>query len=269
MTGGTSAEALALRIETTEARGPWCDEAISPMPESTLVLEACCGGLLVFAGADSPLTRGRGVGMGAAVTPADVDRLEAFFLSRGARVTLQVCPFAHPSLFEELARRGYRFVEIEHVSTRALEQGFSPAPLPSGIEVRATTPDEATLWATTVARGFADDDSASAETIAAGTAMIRTRGALCFLAFAGGEAAGAGAMTMRDGLASLFATSVRAPFRRRGVQAALLDARLALAARSGCDLATVTTSPGSPSQRNVERRGFRVVYSRTWLERAG
>ncbi len=38
-------------------------------------------------------------------------------------------------------------------------------------------------------------------------------------------------------------------FRRRGVQSALVARRLADAAAAGCELATVTTQPGSKSQR--------------------
>jgi len=53
--------------------------------------------------------------------------------------------------------------------------------------------------------------------------------------------------------------------RRRGVQSALLAARLEDAARRGCDLAVVTTQPGSKSQENVQRQGFELVYARAVL----
>ena len=49
--------------------------------------------------------------------------------------------------------------------------------------------------------------------------------------------------------------------------AALHHARLALARRSGCDLAAQGAQPGSTSQRNAERRGFRVIYTRAFLVR--
>jgi ribosomal protein S18 acetylase RimI-like enzyme len=51
--------------------------------------------------------------------------------------------------------------------------------------------------------------------------------------------------------------------RRRGAQQALLDARLRAAAARGCDLAMVVTAAGSASQRNSERNGFKVAYTRT------
>jgi len=94
-----------------------------------------------------------------------------------------------------------------------------------------------------------------------------TEGVTCFLASIDGQPAGGGAVSFRDGTASLFSTSVLPGFRRRGVQTALLQARLAAAAAAGCDLATVMTSPGSSSQRNVQRSGFAVAYTRLVVAR--
>ena len=51
------------------------------------------------------------------------------------------------------------------------------------------------------------------------------------------------------------------------MQTALLDTRLADAARAGCDLAVVTTLPGSKSQHNVMRQGFALLYTRAILVR--
>ena len=55
--------------------------------------------------------------------------------------------------------------------------------------------------------------------------------------------------------------------RRRGVQTALLSARLADAAAAGCDIAVITTQPGSKSQQNAQRRGFDLLYTRAILVR--
>jgi hypothetical protein len=37
------------------------------------------------------------------------------------------------------------------------------------------------------------------------------------------------------------------------------------AAAAGCDIAVVTTQPGSRSQQNVQRRGFDLLYTRIVL----
>ena len=51
-------------------------------------------------------------------------------------------------------------------------------------------------------------------------------------------------------------------YRRRGLQTALLRARMAAATEAGCEYAVVVTQGGTTSQRNAERLGFRVAYSK-------
>jgi len=53
-----------------------------------------------------------------------------------------------------------------------------------------------------------------------------------------------------------------AAYRGRGLQTALLQARISAALKAGCEYAVVVTQGGSSSQRNVERLGFRVAYSK-------
>ena len=91
---------------------------------------------------------------------------------------------------------------------------------------------------------------------------FRAAGATCFLAEVGGVVAGGGAVSIHDGLASLGGAGTLPGFRGRGVQAALIQERVAFAAYSGCELAMVATMPGSGSQRNVERQRFRLAYTR-------
>lgn len=51
--------------------------------------------------------------------------------------------------------------------------------------------------------------------------------------------------------------------RRQGAQNALLHARLAHAAELGCTIAIMGASPGSQSQKNAQRNGFQIAYTRT------
>jgi hypothetical protein len=46
------------------------------------------------------------------------------------------------------------------------------------------------------------------------------------------------------------------------LQGALLEARMRYAWEHGCDLAMMVAEAGSNSQRNAERQGFRVAYTR-------
>ena len=72
---------------------------------------------------------------------------------------------------------------------------------------------------------------------------------------------------MRGGLATLFADGTMLGFRGAGLQGALIRERLRSAVEEGCDLATASTLPGSVSQRNYERNGFQVAYTKTILVR--
>ena len=83
-----------------------------------------------------------------------------------------------------------------------------------------------------------------------------------FLGELDGQIAATGALILHEGVGLLAGASTMPDARRRGVQAALLAARLRHAADHGCDLAMMGAQPGSASQRNAERNGFRIAYTR-------
>ena len=102
-----------------------------------------------------------------------------------------------------------------------------------------------------------------------GTVSARSRGTVCFVADWGGQPIAAAALAMHDGVALLAGASTDPAFRGRGAQAALLETRLAHATSAGCDVAMMGALPGSASQRNGERQGFRIAYTRIkWQQRA-
>src|SRR6202050_5782855 len=86
---------------------------------------------------------------------------------------------------------------------------------------------------------------------------------LCFLAEVDGKPGAAGVLSLHDGVA-LFAGSATVPeLRHHGLQTALLHERMRYAFDHGCDLGMMVALPGSDSQRNAERKGFRIAYTRT------
>ena len=98
-------------------------------------------------------------------------------------------------------------------------------------------------------------------------AMLAAPGASGWFARQNGEPAGGATMIIHDRLAQFAGDATVPECRQRGVQTALIHARLAEAARQGCDLAVVCTKPGTPSQRNYERAGFRLIYARILMVR--
>ena len=238
------------RIETAIARG--CAPA-----DSGAVFEAA-GGCAIFAGRDSPLTQAVGLGLNGPVGERELDAVEAFFRTRGAAVKIDICPLADPGLLDALGGRGYRVTEFNNVLARRLA-GWETVPAP---RVRRATGGEEDLWARTVGLGFFENGSLSEEEMDVGRAVIAMPGADCYLAFDEGQAAAGAAMTAGQGLTVLFADSAIARFRRRGLHRETIAARLNGASAQGCDMAAACTLPGSASQRNYERFGFEVVYTR-------
>ena len=261
---------LARRLELADA-AKHIDYAAA---RATLLGTGCCawerigGGYAIFAGADNPYSRVVGLGLDGPVSKAAFEHCEAFYQGRGAQPAFSLCPLADPTLLEQLNHRGYCIEMFMHVWFRALALGdVFPAP-PSGIVGRAIEPEEADLWTLVAFRGGLDSDEAlpNLSVIIAPYPFVAQ--ARCWLAWHDGEPAGAATLAIHDGVAGLFGASTRVPHRHLGVQHALLVARLAAASDAGCDLAVVDTEPGSDSQRNVERLGCRLGYTKVTMRSA-
>jgi GNAT superfamily N-acetyltransferase len=80
---------------------------------------------------------------------------------------------------------------------------------------------------------------------------------------------GAGSVEFAGELCALFGLSVLPEFRRRGIQQALIAARLNEARRRGAHLATISGRPGAATERNVMRMGFALAYTKVILVKPG
>src|ERR1019366_185082 len=78
------------------------------------------GGCAIFAGVGSPPSQAVGIGLNGPVSAADLDRLADFFHSRGAPVSIDLCPLADPGLLPALGMRGYRPTEFGNVLVKRL-----------------------------------------------------------------------------------------------------------------------------------------------------
>ena len=220
------------------------------------------GGCAIFVGVDSPLTQVVGIGLNGPVPAGEIDDMEVFFRSRGARICIDLCPLADPGLLPLLSGRGYRPTEFNNVLVKRL----AGAPIVATPRIRRAIAGECELWSHTVGRGFFEQAELTSEEMDVGRAIFAMPGALCYLAVAdAAEPAGGGSLTVRGGLAALFADSTIPLWRRRGLHYELIAARLNEALAQGADTATATTLPGSASQRNYERHGFQVAYTKVTL----
>jgi GNAT superfamily N-acetyltransferase len=260
---------LARRLELTDAYGSvaFARAHAGLFPEVGATAESFAGGWAIFAGADSPITQAFALGLSGVVEEDEIARMEEFFRHRGAATNVELCPYADPSIVEVFRKRGYSLTEFSNVLARRLTPADAEPTQDSEVRVRHPESHEARLWAETVARGFFPEGELPPGIVDLFITSLNSATGTFFLAEINGEIIGGGVLTMHEGVASCGGASTLPAFRGRGAQTALLRARLRFAAEKGCGLAMVTTLPGTTSQRNAERQGLRVVYTRSKLSR--
>jgi len=258
--------ALSRRLEGGEgfACRQFAEARLRMFPESGAAWMRCAGAWAVFDTVDSPVTQTFGLGVFEELTAEALDTIERFFLDRGAPVAHEVSPFAGVAALDLLCARNYRPVEISSVLYRTVER--PAAVVRSGVVVRVIRSEEAPLWNEISARGWAHDNPELRGVLLEFGAMISARAqSPCFLGELDGQPGAAGALCIHEGVALFAGASTVPELRRRGLQGALLEERMRYAFDHGCDLAMMVAEAGSESQRNAERQGFRVAYTRlTW-----
>ncbi|MFF2086803.1 GNAT family N-acetyltransferase [Nocardia sp. NPDC058176] len=230
------------------------------------------GGAACFAEVGSPLNKVAGVGFGAVPSAGEWERVEAAYAEVGVPVQVELAHLADSRIGAELTGRGYRLTSFENVLGRRLVGRTSSAS--AQIEVRRDDESGFEVWLEVVVDGFAspDDDGSPTheefprEAIAAVMRdMAGVGDTRRYLAYRDGVPVGGASMRIDAGVAALAGAATLPAHRRRGVQTALLAARLADAAAAGCDLAVITTEPGSKSQENAQKSGFGLLYTRAVL----
>lgn len=261
---------LAVRIERAEAEltAGIVRSATDPL---AIVLPAG-GGVAAFARAGSPINKLIGAGFSGALDVAELAAAEAAYAARGEPVRVELATLVDAEIVVALVDRGYALRGFENVLGLDLRAGAAvPCAGIDVAEVDATALD----WNATMIDGFAAADGTGAvadqltrDAVAEGFADIARAVELRrYVARIDGIVVGAAAARYGSGVAQLCGATTLPAFRRRGVQRALFEHRLAAARAEGCDVAVVTTAPGSQSQANAARRGFALLYARAVLVR--
>jgi GNAT superfamily N-acetyltransferase len=264
--------ALADRIERVETQMiTAATEAARQRVGDGVFVIPVSGGAACYAEEGSPLNKVVGLGFAGIPSADALDEIERAFATRGTPTQVELSNLADPEIGATLTSRGYQLVSFENVLGRSLDGELLQPVMPPGVEVRLS--DDRNAWLGVVVDGFAQPDTegvpshedfprAIVENV---ERDIEQAGATPYLAFRDGVVAGGGSMRISQGVAQLTGAATAPAHRRRGVQTALLSVRLVDAARGGCDIAVVTTQPGSKSQENVQARGFQLLYTRAVL----
>ncbi|HEX3187478.1 MAG TPA: GNAT family N-acetyltransferase [Pyrinomonadaceae bacterium] len=256
---------LARRLERTEAQGStnFIEARVKAFPDMGAKWIEVAGAYAMLDAPGSPLSQTFGLGVFQPITAEELDRIEQFFLSNGADVNHEVCPLADQSVFTLIRERGYQAIEFSNVLYRPISPDLRlDAPRNERIKVRVTGRDEIDLWTQTSFEGWSEFPEYADFFRDLAKVFGHSKGP-SFIAELEGKPIATGALTIHGDVALLAGASTIPDARRQGAQLALLEDRLRYAANNGCTVAMMVALPGSGSQRNAERHGFRIAYTRT------
>lgn len=262
---------LARKLERTEglASAAIVQSRARLNPESNACWHDFGGTCAMFDGDHSPMTQAFGHGLFDDPHGRELDAIEAFFHGHSSKAVLEMSPLAGLAAMGALQERNYRIIELSSVLCRPTAGGVSRAPnTASSLTIRTIDARDASVWADAAAAGWGSVSDGVATFIRdLSLAIVSAERMVCFLAELDGEPVASASLFLGDRMALLAGASTVPKARNQGAQTALLAARLDHAANHGCGLAMMATEPGSASQRNGERQGFRIAYTRMkWRE---
>jgi GNAT superfamily N-acetyltransferase len=265
--------ALAERIERADAELIALASRASQRRTSTpgFVLPIA-GGVASFAEPGSPLNKVAGLGFAGVPSAAELEDVERAYAARGAPTQVELAHLVDPDVAALLSDRGYRLESFDNVLGLALGERPEPVTLP-GIEIRRSGDDEFDRWLAVLADAVAEPDTQGVPwheefpraTYEAAERDFAATGVDRYVALHDGAFAGGAGLRITGGIAQMAGAGTAPAHRRLGIQSALLTARLIDATAAGCDVAVITTQPGSRSQQNAQRRGFDLLYTRAVL----
>ncbi len=264
--------ALAGRIEQAEVQLiTRCGEAARRRTGADGFAIPFAGAVASFAGEGSPFNKVAGLGFAGLPDPAALDDAEQAFLVRGCPVQVELAHLADPAIGAMLTSRGYQLESFENVLGRDLAGGFSPV-LPPGVAVRRSAADDLEAWLAVVVEGSVHPDPQGVpwheefppELIIGAELDGIAAGAVRYAGLRERTLAGGATMRLTEGIAQLTGAATAPAHRRRGVQTALLSARLADAAEAGCDVAVIvaralTCSTPAQSWSSTPINGISVI----------
>jgi hypothetical protein len=224
-------------------------------------------GYLVSAGPGSAPTA-VGAGRRGRLSSAEVAAMEEFFDSHSTGGSIPLCPRTSSDLHRQLHELGYRGCDVMSVMA-CVPSAAKTLPHRREVVIEPVRIGTQSLWERTVSAGFEGVDHLDGDRAMCGKVITAIPEVFCYLARCpSGEPLGGAAMIRYGRVAIFFGDSTLPRARGRGVHKELIRRRLLTAKTLNCDLATALTVPGSVSERNYERSGFEVAYTRLALAAA-
>lgn len=172
-----------------------------------------------------------------------------------ASVDIELSPLAGISVVNLLQENQFKVSEFTNVSTLLLANYDENEPSKANIII----PEKENLnaWSSAVAIGFNQPSAAQQFNLYGQCDSI-----IPFQANVGEQIAAGATLAIHGALCDLGMTSTLPGFRGMGLQKILLHERLKYAKQQGVKVAVVATEPGSISDLNIQKVGFKCAYTR-------
>jgi GNAT superfamily N-acetyltransferase len=247
------AEALANRrfIEAKQIAFPGTDAAWIEV----------AGAYAMYDTAQSPLTQTFGLGVFEQPTDDDFERIEKFFVDRGAPVYHEISPVPDQSLLGKLRERRYYPVELTNILYRTIDDDWEVEANPA-FKVRQIGPGEQEAYCKLCAQAWQLPAEFAPFFEELAKVSERNEHVASFVVEHLGQPIGAGGLCLSDDVALIAGDCTLPEARGKGAQLALLAARVKFARELGYDLMMMGALPGSTSQKNGQRAGMNIAYTR-------
>lgn len=220
------------------------------------------GGAACFSGFNSYLSQVIGWGFRTKYKQLtkEIKQIEDFYKALAhPRVDIELCPYTGTDIAHFLSQRGYKITELNNVSFIDLKD-YQALPCTDEPRVHTVSKDDLAHWAQQVAAGFGFPNAQEQF-----FHYAQAKGVCAYSVSAQGQIVAGATLAVHDKVCDLGVTSTIPTYRGQGLQKKLLLARLHAAKKLGLHTATVTTEPGSISELNCQKVGFRCAYTRVKL----
>ena len=195
-----------------------------------------------------------------------IDPLLEFYHSNNKACTVEIIPLPeHKELQLAIARKGLYNSDFTMMLYKDLNEGsnsFEPK-----YQIEPVNKEDSEILAEVHVAGFefqGEDAQREYLMVKEGYNSDKFK---CFLAKEKGEILGTGALFMHKDVGVLFGGATIPEHRGKGCQRYLLYHRIKEAINLGCTLLISHTNLYTPSQRNLERVGFKLAYNRArWTD---
>ena len=214
-----------------------------------------------FTGIESPITQALGY-----LAADEIATIAEFYRSHSTPWEVSVHPDSHPEALSNLLKLGAVPMGFESEYALPLPRLSAVRPCSnSRIQVYEIDDSELDKWGKVLHEGFGEEeDPDSIDGLV--SLLCGVTGFTRFMATWDGVPAAACHGFRRDNYAYLGGMTTKPVFRGRGIQAAMIEHRIRWAQDTGATMALVTASPGTSSERNILRAGFRLIYNRIGLK---